>query len=44
MALIRLELLRGVFGFPTEGNFHVGQYAEFKDNGGWKLVKVVPEA
>lgn len=35
-----MEMNYRVFGFPTEGNFHVGQYAEFKDNGGWKLVKV----
>jgi len=29
-----------VFGFPTEGTVHLGQYTEFKDNNGWKLVKV----
>lgn len=29
-----------IFGYPSEGTAHLGQYAEFKDEGAWKLVKV----
>ena len=28
------------FGYPSEGTVHMGLFAEFKDENGWKLAKV----
>lgn len=39
-AIYKIRAVAWVFGFPTEGTVHLGQYTEFKDNNGWKLVKV----
>mgnify|MGYP001257679317 CR=1 FL=1 len=36
----RKTALVWVFGYPLGGTGHFGEYAEFKDENGWKFVKV----